>query len=80
LRRRKGSVLGIFPNFYTNYDPDPAPMTTKLKFKLAFKVAADPVTILGIAFIAGLDQAGDTPDYQQGAGSLPAEAEERPQA
>ena len=42
-------------------------MTAKLKFKLALKVAVDPVTILGIGFIAGLDQAGNTPDYQQGA-------------
>jgi len=26
-----------------------------------------PVTIVGVAFIAGLDQAGNTPDCQQGA-------------
>jgi Carboxypeptidase regulatory-like domain len=65
--QEKQRVLGIFPNFYVNYDPDPAPMTAKLKFKLALKVAVDPVTIFGIGFIAGLDQAGNTPDYQQGA-------------
>ena len=65
--QEKQRVLGVFPNFYANYDPDPAPMTTKLKFKLALRVAVDPVTIFGIGFIAGLDQAGNTPDYQQGA-------------
>jgi hypothetical protein len=69
--QEKQRVLGI-PNFYVNYDSDPAPMTAKLKFKLALKVAVDPVTILGIGFIAGLDQAGNTPDYQQGAGVCPA--------
>jgi hypothetical protein len=65
--QEKQRVLGVFPNFYANYDPDPAPMTAKLKFKLALRVAVDPVTIFGIGFIAGLDQAGNTPDYQQGA-------------
>jgi hypothetical protein len=65
--QEKQRVLGIIPNFYVNYDSDPAPMTAKLKFKLALKVAVDRVTILGIGFIAGLDQAGNTPDYQQGA-------------
>ena len=65
--QEKQRVLGVFPNYYVNYDSDPAPMTAKLKFKLALKVAVDPVTILGIGFIAGLDQAGNTPDYQQGA-------------
>jgi hypothetical protein len=65
--QEKQRVLGVFPNFYVNYDSDPAPMTAKLKFKLALRMAADPVTILGIGFVAGLDQAGNTPDYQQGA-------------
>ena len=65
--QEKQRVLGIFPNFYANYDPDPPPMTAKLKFKLALRVAVDPVTIFGVGFIAGLDQAGNTPDYQQGA-------------
>ena len=65
--QEKQRVLGVFPNFYTSYDPNPEPMTAKLKFKLALRVAGDPVTIFGIGFIAGLDQAGNTPDYQQGA-------------
>jgi hypothetical protein len=59
-------VLGFIPNFYVAYDPDPAPLTTKLKFQLALKVAQDPVTIAGVAFLAGMQQAGDRPDYGQG--------------
>jgi hypothetical protein len=60
-------VLGFIPNFYVVYDKHPAPLTAKLKFQLALKTSTDPITVLGSAFIAGLDQAGDTPDYQQGA-------------
>lgn len=40
--QEKQRILGVFPNFYVNYDPDPAPMTAKLKFKLALRVAVDP--------------------------------------
>jgi Carboxypeptidase regulatory-like domain len=59
-------VLGFIPNFYVVYDSDPAPLTPKLKFKLAFKVARDPVTIAGMASLAGMQQAGDRLDYGQG--------------
>ncbi len=31
----KQRVIGIFPNFYTVYTPNPAPLTTKLKYQLA---------------------------------------------
>ena len=63
----KQRVLGIIPNFYVVYDPDPLPLTAKLKFRLALKVASDPITALGVAFLSGTQQAGDTPDYGQGA-------------
>jgi hypothetical protein len=63
----KQRILGIIPNFYVVYDPDPAPLTAKLKFRLALKVASDPITALGVAFLAGAQQAGDTPNYSQGA-------------
>ena len=61
----KQRLLGIVPNFYAVYERHPEPLTAKLKFQLALRTAADPVTIIGIAMIAGLDQAGNTPDYQQ---------------
>ncbi|HEV2135746.1 MAG TPA: carboxypeptidase-like regulatory domain-containing protein [Terracidiphilus sp.] len=60
-------VLGFVPNFYVVYDQNPAPLTTKLKFKLAWKAETDPVTVLGSGFVAGLDQEGATPDYGEGA-------------
>jgi hypothetical protein len=61
-------VLGIIPNFYVVYDSKNAvPLTTKLKFKLAMRVSADPVSIAGVLFMAGIKQAANTPDYVQGA-------------
>jgi hypothetical protein len=61
-------VLGIVPNFYVVYDAKHAvPLSAKLKFKLAMRVAVDPVTIAGVAILAGMQQSGDTPNYAQGA-------------
>ena len=60
-------VLGVIPNFYVVYDRQPAPLTSKLKFELALRTATDPVTFAGSAFVAGIDQAADKYDYQQGA-------------
>lgn len=60
-------VLGIVPNFYVVYDHNAAPLSAKMKFKLAWKAEIDPVTVLGEGFVAGLDQGGRTPDYNEGA-------------
>ncbi len=61
-------VFGFIPNFYVVYDAKNAvPLTTKLKFQMAFKVSIDPVSFAGAAFLAGVDQAADTPNYVQGA-------------
>lgn len=61
-------VLGFIPNFYVSYRPDAAPLTTKLKYQLAWKSTTDVVTIGGVAFLAGLQQAGDQySEYGQGA-------------
>ena len=60
-------IFGIVPNFYVVYDHNAAPLTAKLKFKLATKVLYDPVTVIGVAAIAGINQAGDIPNYGQGA-------------
>jgi hypothetical protein len=59
-------IFGMIPNFYVVYDPNPVPLTTKLKFQLAVKSSTDVVTIFGIAVLAAMNQAGDTPDYVQG--------------
>jgi hypothetical protein len=61
-------VLGFIPNFYVSYRPDAAPLTTKLKYQLAWKSTTDVVTIGGVAFLAGLQQAGDQyTEFGQGA-------------
>ena len=61
-------VLGFIPNFYVSYLPDAAPLTTKLKFQLAWKSTTDPISIAGVAFLAGLQQAGDQySEFGQGA-------------
>lgn len=60
-------VFGIIPNFYVTYHQEAAPLTTKLKFHLAFKSSTDPITVAGAAFLAGLEQAGDQyPEFGQG--------------
>ena len=61
-------VLGFIPNFYVTYDRDAVPLTTKLKYHLAWKSTTDVVTIGGVAFLAGLQQAADQySEFGQGA-------------
>jgi hypothetical protein len=60
-------VLGVIPNFYVVYDAEHAvPLTAKLKFKIALRLERDPIVITGAAFMAGIKQAADTPNYVQG--------------
>src|SRR5579864_3191039 len=60
-------IFGFIPNFYVVYDNNAAPLTAKLKFKLATKVLFDPVTVIGVAGFAGINQAADNPNFGQGA-------------
>jgi len=60
-------VLGVIPNFYTVYDHQQTPLTAKMKFRLAYKVSTDPITGVGVAFLAGVEQGARMPDYQLGA-------------
>ena len=60
-------IFGVIPNFYVVYDSNPAPLTTKLKFQLALKTSTDAFTVLGVGVLAGINQAGGTPGYVQGA-------------
>jgi hypothetical protein len=60
-------VLGIVPNFFVIYDSKNAvPLTAKLKYKLSLRVSVDPIRVLAAAFLGGVNQAADTPDYGQG--------------
>jgi len=63
----KQRIFGIIPNFYVSYDQNAAPLTAKLKFRLAAKVAFDPVTFIGVGITAGAEQAGEHPNYPEGA-------------
>ena len=60
-------VLRFIPNMYVVYDPHPEPLTTKMKFHLAYKGLTHP-SFFGLeAAWAGVLQAANTPDYPQGA-------------
>jgi hypothetical protein len=64
----KQRVFGVIPNYYVSYEPNAARITTKHKFELAWKSASDPVTLVGVGVLAGIDQAGDRwGAYGQGA-------------
>ena len=66
--QEKQRVLGLIPNFYVSYDPNPVPLNTKQKFKLAARMSVDPVTFGLIGAVAGIQQAQDSfSGYGQGA-------------
>jgi Carboxypeptidase regulatory-like domain len=66
--QEKQRVFGLIPNFYVSYDANPAPITAKHKFELAWKSASDPITLVGVGVLAGIGQAGDRwGAYGQGA-------------
>jgi hypothetical protein len=63
-------IFGIIPNFYVSYEKDPAPLTPKMKFELAFKASTDPVALTGIGLLAAAKHVGDTPNYGEGWGAF----------
>jgi hypothetical protein len=66
--QEKQRVLGVVPNFYVSYVPNAVPLTSKLKFKLAWKTMIDPVTFALVGVTAGVQQAqNDFSGYGQGA-------------
>jgi hypothetical protein len=61
-------VLHFIPNLYVTYEAHPEPLTTKMKFHLAYKDMTHPVFSVRVAAWAGVQQARDNPDeWQQGA-------------
>jgi len=64
----KQRLIGVFPNFYTSYIYDAAPLTAKQKFSLAARGTFDPVAMLGVGIAAGIEQATNAyAGYGQGA-------------
>ena len=60
-------ILGFVPNYYVSYDSNPVPLTTKQKFKLAWRANYDPFNWLVNAGISGVQQATDSfKGYGQG--------------
>jgi hypothetical protein len=63
----KQRVLGVVPNFYTSYIWNSAPLTPKLKFKLALRAEIDPIEFATDAGVAGVEQWHNTfPGYGRG--------------
>jgi len=61
-------VLRFIPNLYVTYEPHPEPLTTGMKFHLAYKSLTSPVFFGRVVGWAGVEQAADTPSqWRQGA-------------
>jgi hypothetical protein len=61
-------VLGFIPNIYVTYEAHPEPLTTKMKFHLAYKSLTHPVFFIREAGWAGVQQARNNPEgWGQGA-------------
>ena len=61
-------IFGAIPNFYVVYQPNPAPLSSRQKFQLAWRTSIDPFTFLVTGAFAGIEQAANTfPGYGQGA-------------
>ena len=66
--QEKQRVFGIIPNFFVTYEPNPAPLNAKQKMTLAWKSSIDPLTLAGVGFVAGIEQAQNAfSGYGQGA-------------
>ena len=60
-------MLRFIPNMYVVYEPHPEPLTTKMKFHMAYKDLSSPVFFARVAAWAAVQQANNTPHYGQGA-------------
>jgi len=60
-------VLRFIPNMYVTYEPHPEPLTTKMKFTLAYKGLTHPTFFMLESSWAGIQQAANTPNWPQGA-------------
>ena len=60
-------IIGVFPNFYTAFLWNSAPLNTRQKFRLSLRATTDPVVFLTTGIVAGIQQANNTfPDYGSG--------------
>jgi hypothetical protein len=60
-------VFGVIPNFYVAYAPNALPLKPKQKYDLAWKSVIDPVSILSVGIVAGIEQSTNSfSGYGQG--------------
>jgi hypothetical protein len=52
--QEKQRLLGVFPDFFVSYAPNPAPLTATQKFHLGWKTITDPVVFMDTGIGAGL--------------------------
>jgi Carboxypeptidase regulatory-like domain len=61
-------VLRVIPNIYVVYEPHPEPLTTSMKFHLAYKSLTNPFFFVRTSAWAGVAQARNDPsEWNQGA-------------
>jgi hypothetical protein len=61
-------LVGLVPNYFVVYTPNPVPLSSRQKFQLALRSAVDPVTIAGAAGSGAWDQLENDPsNFGQGA-------------
>jgi hypothetical protein len=53
----KQRVLGVVPNFYVAYEPNPLPLKAKYKFEIAMRQVFDPISFVGTGMTAGIEEA-----------------------
>lgn len=63
----KQRILGFIPNIYVVYEPHPEPLTTGMKFHLAYKSLSDPMFFARTTAWAGIEQASGRGSYSQNA-------------
>jgi len=56
-QEEKQRIIGIFPNYFVNYDADAAPLNVSQKFELTWKGFVDPVVFITTGIGAAIDQA-----------------------
>ena len=66
-QEEKQRLVGLVPNFYVTYDWNAAPLTPKLKYKMAARSIVDPATFVIVGGFAGIEQAtNEFSGYKQG--------------
>jgi hypothetical protein len=61
-------VLGAIPNFYVSYNWNAEPLSSKQKYRLAWRTSIDPISITIAAGVAGVEQSQNASSgYGQGA-------------